>query len=148
MKIFMLSAVLIIVGCGVQEQRTPIGGTRDLVSKKHRLYAQKLRHGYGYCVRMKNKRNKSTELLTAHGSLSEKQLKKLLRDRAFWQVFGWHLISIDFFADEIRVREDRFAALLVRDAHTAITAKRFNAIVDKIRSAEPDGASSSCGLPL
>ena len=144
MKIFMLSTALIIVSCGVQEQRTPIGGTRDLVSEKHRLYAQKV--GYGYCVLMKNKRNKSTELLTAQGSLSEKQLKKLLRDRTFWQIFWWSFSGS--YADEIRAREDRFAALLVRDAHTAITAKRFNAIVDRIRSAEPDGASSSCGLPL
>ena len=146
MKNFMCAAMMTMVGCGIvpQERLEPVGGTRDLVSSAYRLYARESAAKGYYCVLVESKSYKSTELLTRRGALSEKQLKKLLRNIT-------HLEAVVmFFTDAVlteqSLREDRLAALQVRDAHLALTTERFNAIVARLSSAkpQPEIPSSSC----
>ncbi len=146
MKIFIYAAMLAIAGCGVvpQERLEPVGGTRDLVSKEQRLYVQEVGDDQ-HCVLMESKAGKSTVLLTKSGALIELQLRSLIGDMSDWAVFMYAL-SLFSAADEIerQVREDRLAALHVRDTNMALTPARFKAIVAGIRKANPVPDASSC----
>ena len=145
MKVLICTAMLVMVGCGVvpQAQLEPVGGTRDLVSKEQRLYAQEVAYEQ-YCVFMESKTGKSTQLLTQRGALGIKQLEKLIGNQTYWEYLTsiWFWLSYGVWADEIRVREDRFAAMQVRDVDLAVLTKRFDKITARIRNAKPKTAAS------
>ena len=147
MKFLICTAVLAMVGCGVvpQAQPEPVGGTRDLVGGHKRLYAQEVAYEQ-YCVWMESKTGKSTQLLTQRGALGIKQLEKLIGNQTYWEYLTsiWFWLSYGVWADEIRLREDRLAALQVRDVDLAVLTKRFDKIVTRIQLAKTEAFASSC----